>query len=52
MHLGDGPLCLSLHHLLLAWNARVVAGAPAAILDHMVTLRMEMAPFEFSRAGR
>lgn len=52
MHLGDGLLCLSLLHPLRAWNAHVVAGAPAAILVHMVTLRIEMTPFEFSKAGR
>lgn len=51
MHFGDGLLCLSLLHPLLAWNAHVVAGAPAAILDHMVTLRIEMTLFEFNKAG-
>ena len=52
MHLGGGLLCLSLLHPLLAWNTHVVAGAPAAILGHEVTLRIKATRFEFSKAGR
>lgn len=39
--LGDVPVFPFFFFLPLAWNMNVIVEAPAVILDHKVTLRME-----------